>query len=135
MPESLELGDDVVLQHGQDAKRFVEASNLLALYSRMTKDGLKVARMFVAAVVREHGEGDFDEVRVARRAERFVDLPMAIVWEVFFCTSELLLRHMSDTLDYLQREAGQPKPKQTSDSGYTRWRRAGLLARLRRRAN
>lgn len=127
MPESLELGDDVVLQHGQDAKRFVEASNLLALYSRMPKEGIKVAPMFIAAVVREVDEGDFDEVRVARRAEQFVDLPMAIVWEVFFCTSELLLRHMAATLDYLQAEAAT-RP-QTSGGGSSLWHKLGSLAR------
>ena len=101
MPERLELGQDVVLQHSQDVKRFVEASNLLKAYSEMRIEGIKAMPFFIAVVVREANEVDFDEARVAARAERFKTLPMDIVWEVFFCTSQLLHRLMIDTLQSL----------------------------------
>lgn len=131
MPERLELGEDIVLQHGQDAKRFVEASNLLATYSRMVHDGIKAAPLFIATVVRVEGEGDMDERVVAERARRFETLPMPIVWEVFFCTSQHLLRQMTDTLPYLV-EVENPTSRPTSGNGYLPLRIRGLVARWQR---
>lgn len=116
LPESLDLGNDVVLQHGQTAKRFVEASNLLAAYSAMAKDGFKAAALFIATVVDE-GE-DFDERRIVERSKQFADLPMPTVWEVFFYTSQRLYKSMSVTLDYLTANPNTPD-RLTLGSGST----------------
>lgn len=129
LPESLDVGNDVVLQHGQTAKRFVEASNLLAAYSAMAKDGFKAAALFIATVVDE-GE-DFDERRIVERSKQFADLPMPTVWEVFFYTSQHLLRQMTDTLPYLV-EVENPTSRPTSGNGYLPLRIRGLVARWQR---
>jgi len=109
MPESLMIGENVVLQHGQNPKVFIEASNLLAQYSKMRKEGIKIMPLFIASVVKEQRDELFDEKVISERAEQFTDLPMSIVWEVFFCTSGLMLKHMNDTLQSML--SLKPKPK------------------------
>jgi len=125
MPESLPIAGDVVLSHGQNPKAFVEASNLLALYSKMRKSGIQVMPMFVASVVKEQPGEDFDESVIAKRAEQMRTLPMDLFWEVFFCTSALTLRHMSATLRSM---LGVEKPKPKLGSKEYRDMRLGQLA-------
>jgi hypothetical protein len=137
MPERLELGtDEVILQHSQTAQPFVEASNLLKAYSELTTDGIKAMSSFIACVVKEDKDEIFDEQRVIQRAQRVHDLPMPIVWEVFFCTSLHLVRQMSDTL----LSSGSKNPVQamgrveawmTSAHGRLQSRRAELQERLK----
>jgi hypothetical protein len=108
MPESLPIFGDVVLMHGQTAKRFVEASNLLALYSKMRKTGIQTMPLFVATIVRETKDEQWDEAVVAERAKDMLTLPMDVFWNVFFCTMRHTTRQMSDTLrSMLEKE----KPK------------------------
>lgn len=106
MPNSLDLGVNVVLQHSQTVKPFVEASNLLAQFSSLRKDGFEALPMFVASIVKQDRLEQWDEEEIARRASDFSDLPMDVIWEVFFCTSQLIIKYASNTL---QSMAEKPK--------------------------
>lgn len=124
LPTSLQIGDNVVLQHGQNAKRFVEASNLLSQYSKMRTAGITVMPMFISSVVKESENEVWDEAVVANRAKEFLTLPMNIFWEVFFCILALTYKQMKDTLQ--STHAKKEKEKQSVLAS-----RLGLLA-LRR---
>jgi len=104
MPERLDIGVNIILQHGQTTKNFIEASNLMKQFSQMRKDGIKVMPMLVASMVKEERLEEFDEVRINERAKEFEDLPMNIVWEVFFCLSLLIIKLGKSTLQYMSRK-------------------------------
>jgi hypothetical protein len=113
MPDNLALGDEVILQHTQTAKRFMEASNLLSVFTKMEVEGIKVMPLFVASVVTETKGEQWDEATVAKRAEQFHTLPMDTVWEVFFCTQQLYYKAAKSTLAFLLGQS-EVKRKQTS---------------------
>lgn len=100
------IRDDELTVVGVDmgARSFIEAGNLLMTFGRMRKDGARWLPYMVAAVVRERGE-QYDEAIVMQRAKEFGELPMTVVWEVFFSLRLLLLSRLTDTLDYLSDEA------------------------------
>jgi hypothetical protein len=137
MPTSLIVDDEtVILQHGQDVKRFVESSNLFKRYSELKDDGIKVMPMFIASVVKQDIDEPFDEQVITKRAEQFKQLPMSVVWEVFFCISQLTLKSLQFTLQSIaQEERGMmPLPKKLPERlvmklGRLRLRRAALQAK------
>ena len=98
MPTNLEIGTEVILQHGQQVKPFIEASNLLKMFSEMRAEGIKIMPHFVACVVKIHPEEAFDETEIAKRVESFKTLPMNLFWEVFFCTLQHIFRQQLNTL-------------------------------------
>jgi hypothetical protein len=131
MPTSLQVGEEVILSHGQRARRFTEASNLLKVYSQLGRQGLTIMAQFVASVVNDNEGEEWSETRIIARGEAFKDLPMDIVWEVFFCISELLYKRLSDTLNYLKAsQTLKPKEGQSSTISYLKLRRAVLVERL-----
>ncbi len=99
MPESLDLGVNLMLQHNQKVKNFIEASNLLKQFSEMRKDGIKALPMMIASIVKESKDEVFDESVVVARAKDFETLGMDIGWEVFFCLSQLIIKFGSSTLE------------------------------------
>jgi hypothetical protein len=132
MPTSLQVGEEVILSHGQRARRFTEASNLLKVYSQLGRQGLTIMAQFVASVVNEKEGEEWSETRIIARGEAFKDLPMDIVWEVFFCISGHLYRQLSDTINYLKvNPTLKPKEGQSSITYYLKLRRAVLLERLK----
>lgn len=104
MPDHLDLGVNVIMQHDQRVKNFIEASNLLARFSEMRSEGIKVLPMMVASVVKESPEEVFDEKRITERAKEFETLTMDIGWEVFFCLSQLIIKFGSCTLQSINME-------------------------------
>jgi hypothetical protein len=98
MPESLVIDELTVLQHKQDTKRFIEASNLMKSYSELAKDGLKAMSMFTACVVKVDRSEPFDEATILQRAKEFGTLTMDVVWEIFFCISLHTAKSLSDIL-------------------------------------
>jgi hypothetical protein len=132
MPTSIQLGDDTILSHGQRARRFTEASNLLKIYSQLGRDGIKVMGQFVAAVVNEKESEQWSEERVIARGEAFKDLPMDVVWEVFFCTSALLYKQLKTTLNSLTGNRTTLQiDQENSIIYYLKSRKAALQAQLR----
>ena len=132
MPTSLVIdADTVVLQHGQKVKNFIEASNLLKRYAELKDEGIKVMPMFIASVVKEHPDEQWNEVNVIERSKRFATLPMDIVWEVFFCISAHTLKSYSDILQSMTEERSQTRLQRwVSRLGRLRLRQAELLTRL-----
>jgi hypothetical protein len=131
MPTSLQVGEEVILSHGQRARRFTEASNLLKVYSQLGREGLTIMAQFVASVVNEKENEEWSETRIIARGEAFKDLPMDIVWEVFFCISGHLYRQLSDTLNFLKANPTlKPKEGLSSITYFLKLRRAALVERL-----
>ena len=135
MPTNLEIGTETILQHGQTAKPFVEASNLLKMFSEMKGEGIKVMPHFVSCVVKINHDEQFDEKEIARRVESFRTLPMDLFWEVFFCTLQLTYRLQVNTLRSMIK-VRDPQPhgivnKLASRLGRLRLRRAELLEELK----
>ena len=105
MPRNLDvIGGNVILQHDQSVKAFIEASNLLAQFSKVKKDGLSVLPMFVASIVKQDRLEEWDEVEIMRRAKEFETLPMSVIWEVFFCMSQLTIKLGSTILQSMRQE-------------------------------
>jgi hypothetical protein len=135
MPTSLQVGEEVILSHGQRARRFTEASNLLKVYSQLGREGLTIMAQFVASVVNENEEEDWREEFIIARGEAFKDLPMDIVWEVFFCISELLFKLLKDTLNFLKvNQTLKPKEEQSSIISYLKLQRAAFVELLNKLA-
>lgn len=134
MPTNLDvLGGNVMLQHDQDVKRFVEASNLLAQFSKLKKEGFIALPMFVASIVKEDRMEEWDEAKIIKRAQDFDNLPMDVIWEVFFCISLLTIKLGSSTLQYMsERQTATSRLIQMLGSRLGRWRlqRAALQAQL-----
>ena len=104
MPDNLEIGENLILQHGQNVRSFIEASNLLKQFATLKSDGINAMPSLVASVVKIDRLEDFNEKEISRRAKSFESLPMDIVWEVFFCLSQLIIRCGRDTLKFMNRK-------------------------------
>lgn len=104
LPTSLAIGQDVILQHGQTVKPFIEASNLMKAFSEMRSEGIKVMPFFVASIVKVHVEEEWSDAEIIRRAESFKTLPMSTFWEVFFCTLELIYKRQLNILNSMNPE-------------------------------
>jgi len=132
MPTNLEIGETVILQHGQTVKSFIEASNLLMQFSKMKRDGITVFPYLIASVVKKERDEVFDESEVARRGELFFSLPMSIAWEVFFCLSLLTVKSKIDTLKFIRvKERKGIVKRLTILLGRLRLQKAALLEDLK----
>lgn len=125
----------VILQHGQQVKPFIEASNLMKRYAELKSEGIKVMPLFVASVVKEDGEKDWNEAKVVERSQRFNTLTMDVVWEVFFCISQLTLKSLNAILQSMIEK--QARPATLADRldlrlGRLRSRKAELSMELKR---
>ena len=105
MPYNLEIGENLILQHGQNVKSFIEASNLLKQFSTLRSDGIKAMPALIASIVKVDMNEVFDEVVISERAKDFETLTMDIVWEVFFCLSQLIIKFGSDTLQSMTKKS------------------------------
>jgi len=132
MPTNLEIGETIVLQHGQNTKSFIEASNLLKQFSKLKSEGMKALPLLIASVVKRDRLERFDEVEIARRADDFKDLPMNVAWEVFFCLSLLITKYASGILQSMIVKV-KPTLKQrlTIQLGRLRLRKAVLREELK----
>lgn len=135
MPTSLDIGGETILQHGQKVKNFIEASNLMKAFSEMKSEGIKVMPYFIATIVKIHPEEPWSDIEVSKRANEFKTLPMNIVWEVFFCTSQLIFKHQINILQSMTKEMQKPnnlRLRLVLRLGHLRLRKAELMAQLKR---
>ena len=72
----METDDILKAAHDMDGGRLDVAANIVSILCRPKAEDGKVEK--------------YDEARSLERAQTFLDLPMSIVWEVFFCTHEQL---------------------------------------------
>lgn len=104
LPSNLEVGDTIMLNHEQTVDRFIEASDLMAAFSKVRKSGIQAMPLFIASVVRERADEPFDEKQIIERADAMKSLNMVFFWNVFYSISDAMLKHMSDTLEFTIRE-------------------------------
>jgi hypothetical protein len=132
MPTNLDIKENVILQHGQTVKSFVESSNLLMQFSKMKRDGISVFPYLIASVVKKERNEVFNEVEVSRRGDLFKTLPMSIAWEVFFCLSLLTVKSGIDTLQSIRVKKKKGLVERlTILLGRLRLQKAALLEELR----
>ncbi len=67
---------------------FTEVADL-EIYSEQLKGGKYEVAPNIISILCRHKNEHYDEKRSLERAKEFLDLPMNIVWEVFFCIQQL----------------------------------------------
>ena len=82
MPESLRIFEQKIPMYKEKAIGFSEAADITLALEGM--EGAGGIAQLCAVLCREKKQ-DYDEDEAIKRAELFEDLPMNIVWEVFFC--------------------------------------------------
>jgi len=85
------------------ALEFAEVADLEINSRELTAGKYEVAANIVAILCRPEGEV-YDEEKALIRAEKFKDLPMDIVWEVFFYTLSVSTLSRQRKLIYLMRD-------------------------------
>lgn len=127
-----DISTDVPMQNEQTIV-FVEIADL-EIYSERLKGGkYEVAANIVSIMCRPEGE-EYNEKKSLERAEKFKELPMSIVWEVFFCIQQLLtissqntqisqLRKVVDRqrklrLQALKHSDGTPRSSKSQKQGF-----------------
>lgn len=79
---------------------FTESADLLLAGMNLKENKLEYAANIVAILCRKEGE-KYDERKMLERAEIFKELPMSVVWNVFFCFIKLWNSFIADTANYL----------------------------------
>jgi hypothetical protein len=111
LPNSIKVNGEVILQHDGKAKRFVEASNLMAGWAKSRKEAIQNVALFISAYVQDKASEQWDEKRVIERSYELADLPMSTVWDVFFCISQHIVSFETAIHEYMVR-AGEREVKQ-----------------------
>lgn len=83
-----------------DAKEFTHSADLAEQFKELEKGNAARMANFVAILCRPDGV-PYDEQDSLKRAEDFKDLPMSVVWEVYFFTLDYFQRFASYSLRYL----------------------------------
>jgi len=84
LPETLNVNGEQIIGYKERSKYVTEANNLMAHISKAKSKGVEALNLLTALYVKEDKDEVYDDETVAKRAELFYDLPMSIVWEVFF---------------------------------------------------
>jgi hypothetical protein len=127
LPESLVVDDNPILCYEEPCKNIIEASNIMKIVAEMKNEGLDKMRYVCALYLKEHGENDYDVKAIERKAELFKDLPMAIVWDVFFFMYFSLSRYMIDTVTPSLKEVGMLRRVKYTTLGFIQLLRKGWL--------
>jgi hypothetical protein len=102
MPETLKIFDKYIPAYKEKALTFTEAADIMVKINNLENIGIKAMSEIVAIYCRKKGE-DYNEQIVIDRSELFKDLPLEIVWEVFFCMTELLNRSAKQLTTYTNK--------------------------------
>lgn len=91
--------DTTTIEFAESATLMMNSSNMK--YNKMDNIALVIA---ILARPQKNGKREaYDQAKAIQRANEFINLPMEIVWEVFFCFTELL--HTSKTLGQIYMKA------------------------------
>jgi len=82
-PESLKLFDKHIPAYKETALSFTEASDLMTKVHNLKNNGISAMAEIIAVYCRKKNEA-YSEQLVIERSELFKDLPLEIIWEVFF---------------------------------------------------
>jgi len=88
LPESTEIMGVERPMYKEPFITWSEADDLLKSCNQIISGKLEAAKHIVSIIARPEGE-KYDEATSLKRADSFLDLPMFVVWEVFFCTLKL----------------------------------------------
>lgn len=103
LPESLRIESDVLPMYSSQTVDFIESSNIMAMIAELKEKGINYMSMVVAIVCRPDGE-KYDEKTAFERSKQFSELPMSVVWEVFFCIQQLTLQYSLNILNYTRKQ-------------------------------
>jgi len=101
LPEELIIFGNNIPMHKEKAMTFAEEADIMSSLEGINGAG-GIAQL-CAVMCREEGE-NYDEEKAIERAERFKNLPMTIVWEVFFYTIRQLNLSLNTMTTYFQKE-------------------------------
>ena len=115
LPESRNIMGNVQPFANVSALEFAEVADM-EIHSRKLENGkYEAAANIVAILCRPIGE-DYDEQKALERAETFFDLPMNIVWEVFFYSlSALVLWRQQDLIYLMEAQLKENEPPHNLD--------------------
>jgi hypothetical protein len=116
LPTQLEVGQDVILMHGQPAKNCTEAANLVARLQDMKESGLELLSYICALYLKPDPNAPYDEKEVVERAKVFQELPMSVAWEVFFCIYFSFFKSLLSTLAFLAKETRSEKVRRKAST-------------------
>jgi hypothetical protein len=94
MPESLLINDEEIVCYKEPSKNIIEASNLVQMMGELETKGISLMHLVCAIYLKEDPNELYDEEQIAHRSELFKDLPMSIVFEVFFFTYFYLINYL-----------------------------------------
>jgi len=104
LPETVNiLGQDVPLSK-EPILTYTEASDIFRGV-RMSEGDVKNLALFMAIYCRKKGE-EYTQQKALERQEKFMDIPMSVVWGVFFCTC----RRLRDYNQTIRLFGSLPKP-------------------------
>ena len=86
MPKNLKIENEIMACYKEPAKNITEAGNFVSMIHEMKYKGISVMKYICAYYLKRPNDGVISDELAAERAEMFRELPMSIVWEVFFCT-------------------------------------------------
>lgn len=104
LPDSLLVNQETIVGYKEKSKFVTEANNLMNLIAEHKGRGIEALNLLVALYLKEDKDEVYDDERVARRAEIFMDLPMSIIWEVFFYTYYSYLNFAIASKIYLENQ-------------------------------
>lgn len=93
LPESLKHGGQNIPLAGETIGTFAEAADIEIALHEWSEKGVDAMAQICAVYLRKAGETHSDEL-VIERTEKFKELPMSVVWEVFFCILMLGWKYM-----------------------------------------
>jgi hypothetical protein len=84
-PTEKKIADMIIPLENETAATFVESTQLMSAMFGTRTMGIKNMALLTAILCRKKGE-EYNEQVALQRAEEFKDLPMDVIWDVFFYT-------------------------------------------------
>lgn len=132
LPETLALENEMIFQHNQNARAFVEASDLLKNLNNVSKEGLFAMPLFISCIVKDEPNEIYNEKRVVERAAELEQMDMQTFWNVFFYIVERWNSYNRSTLNYL---IGVERAKAVTRIGFIQRLKAALRGAWKRLKN
>jgi len=103
LPETLNVNGEKIVGHKERSKFVTEGNNLMSYISKAKGRGVEALNLLAALYAKEDKDEVYDDQIVAERAELFIDLPMSIVWEVFFCIYYFYINYAIASKAFLEK--------------------------------
>jgi hypothetical protein len=113
IPKHRKLWDLDIYFEGIKMAQFTEFSDLLGLVDK-AENGFKFVATAIAALCLDDGE-DYDESRVQEMSKDLEDLPMDIVWDVFFYSASSCSTSKEDSQICLEFQKGESQQESIID--------------------